>query len=186
SPPPAVREAGGAGGRPAGPARPPRVEMIGAVRGDGEALTLAVSAAPIQTEHGTLIVESYRDITADVRIQRKYTALLGKERRAKAELEAEVRARTSELRAAGAELARTHAQLIHQEKMSSLGRLVAGIAHELNNPINFVYGNVDFLGRYMEDLLALVALYDQGAAALPTELRTQIEERKEHIELHYL
>ncbi len=166
--------------------RPLRVEMIGAVRGDGEALTLAVSAAPIQTEHGTLIVESYRDITADVRIQRKYTALLGKERRAKAELEAEVRARTSELRAAGAELARTHAQLIHQEKMSSLGRLVAGIAHELNNPINFVYGNVDFLGRYMEDLLALVALYDEGASALPAELRTQIEERKEHIELDYL
>jgi two-component system, NtrC family, sensor kinase len=97
-----------------------------------------------------------------------------------------VRARTSELRAAGAELARTHAQLIHQEKMSSLGRLVAGIAHELNNPINFVYGNVDFLGRYMEDLLALVALYDQGAEALPAELRTEIEARKEHIELDYL
>ena len=42
--------------------------------------------------------------------------------------------------------------------MSSLGRLVAGIAHELNNPINFVYGNVDFLGQYMEDLLGLVGL----------------------------
>src|SRR5262249_43232134 len=145
-----------------------------------------VSAAPIQTEHGTLIVESYRDITADVRIQRKYTGLLGKERRAKAELEAEVRARNSELRAAGVELARTHAQLIHQEKMSSLGRLVAGIAHELNTPINFVYGNVDFLGRYMEDLLALVALYDKGAAALPAALRAEIDERKEHIELDYL
>ena len=102
-----------------------------------------------------------------MRIQRKYKALLGDERRAKDELEAEVRARTSELRAAGEELKRTHAQLIHQEKMSSLGRLVAGIAHELNNPINFVYGNVDFLGRYMEDLLALVALYDRARRRCP-------------------
>ena len=165
---------------------PLRVEMVGAVRGDGEALTLAVTAAPIATEGGTIIVESYRDITPDVRIQRKYKALLGHERRAKAELEAEVRARTSELMAAGEELKRTHAQLIHQEKMSSLGRLVAGVAHELNNPINFVYGNVDFLGRYMEDLLGLVELYDRGAAHLPAELRADIEARKEKIELDYL
>ena len=166
--------------------RPLRVEMVGAVRGDGEALTLAVTAAPIATEGGTIIVESYRDITADVRIQRKYKTLLGHERRAKELLEAQVRERTSELVAASEELKRTHAQLIHQEKMSSLGRLVAGIAHELNNPINFVYGNVDFLGRYMEDLLALVALYDRGAAALSDDLRAEIEARKEQIELDYL
>ncbi len=166
--------------------RPLRVEMVGAVRGDGEQLNLVVNAAPIETQGGTIIVESYRDITADVRIQRKYTTLLGHERRAKELLEAEVRMSKSELVAAGEELKRTHAQLIHQEKMSSLGRLVAGIAHELNNPINFVYGNVDFLGRYMEDLLALVALYDTGATSLPAELRKEIEARKESIELEYL
>jgi signal transduction histidine kinase len=165
---------------------PLRVEMVGAVRGDGETLTLAVTAAPIVTEDGVIIVESYRDLTPDVRIQRKYKALLGQERRAKAELEVEVRARTSELVAASEELKRTHAQLIHQEKMSSLGRLVAGVAHELNNPINFVYGNVDFLGRYMEDLLGLVELYDRGADHLPEELRQEIETRKERIELDYL
>jgi signal transduction histidine kinase len=166
--------------------RPLRVEMVGAVRGDGETLTLAVTAAPIHAEGGTLIVESYRDLTADVRIQRKYHALLGQERRAKEQLAAEVQARTTELVAAGEELQRTHAQLIHQEKMSSLGRLVAGIAHELNNPINFVYGNVDFLGRYMEDLLELVALYEQGAQHLPAQLSAAIEARKSSIELEYL
>src|SRR5262249_40507162 len=91
-----------------------------------------------------------------------------------------------ELGRAGEELKRTHAQLIHQEKMSSLGRLVAGVAHELNNPINFVYGNVDFLGRYMEDLLALVALYESGAAALPAALREDIERKKEDIEFDFL
>jgi signal transduction histidine kinase len=68
--------------------------------------------------------------------------------------------------------------------MSSLGRLVAGIAHELNNPINFVYGNVDFLGQYMEDLLRLVALVD--AAALPEPLRVELERLKGEVELDFL
>ena len=150
-------------------ARPLRVELVGATRADGEELTLSVTAAPIGDG---LVVEIYRDTTADVRIQRKYKALLGHERRAKEILEEEVK--------------RTQAQLIHQEKMSSLGRLVAGIAHELNNPINFVYGNVDFLGRYMEDLLALVALYESGAVALPAVLRDRIAEHKEQMEFDFL
>jgi signal transduction histidine kinase len=160
-----------------------RVEMVEAVRGDGEELTLAVTAAPLA---GGLIFESYRDITADVRIQRKYNVLLERERRAKQHLEEEVRVRTSELRAADEELQRTHAQLIHQEKMSSLGRLVAGVAHELNNPINFIYGNVDFLGRYLEDLLGLVALYEKGAASLPAELALEVKKRMLEIELDFL
>ena len=163
--------------------RPLRVEMVSARRGDGEDLTLAVTSAPLS---GGMIVETYRDITADVRIQRKYKGLLEHERRVKETLEDEVRARTEDLRRAGEELKRTHAQLIHQEKMSSLGRLVAGVAHELNNPINFVYGNVDFLGRYMDDLLSLVALYETAGDALPVELRRAVERRKEEIELDFL
>ena len=79
---------------------------------------------------------------------------------------------------------RTQTQLVHQEKMSSLGRLVAGIAHELNNPINFVYGNVDFLGRYMEDLLGLVALVD--ASDIEDGVRGKIERRKQEIEYEFL
>ncbi len=163
--------------------RPVRVELVKAVRGDGEDQTLSVSASPIGEG---LLVEIYRDTTADVRIQRKYKMLLGHERRAKEVLEEEVRTRTAELMAAAEELKRTHGQLIHQEKMSSLGRLVAGIAHELNNPINFVYGNVDFLGRYMDDLLSLVALYEEGAASLPAELAERIARHKEEIEFDFL
>jgi two-component system, NtrC family, sensor kinase len=68
--------------------------------------------------------------------------------------------------------------------MSSLARLVAGIAHELNNPINFVYGNVDFLAQYVEDLLSLVEAID--AAELPPEARARLEKRKEEIEFDFL
>jgi two-component system NtrC family sensor kinase len=157
--------------------------MMNATRGDRDEVALAVTVARIG---GGLIVETYRDATAEARLQRRYQTLLSNERSTRELLEEEVRSRTTELMAAAEELKRTHAQLIHQEKMSSLGRLVAGVAHELNNPINFVYGNVDFLGRYMEDLLGLVALYEEGAAALPAEHAARIRERKEQMEFEFL
>ncbi|MFH0901650.1 MAG: ATP-binding protein [Pseudomonadota bacterium] len=160
-----------------------RVDEIQGIRGDGEEITLIVVAAPLADG---CIVETYRDVTADVRIQRKYKLLLERERRANETLEKTVLERTEELRAANEQLRRTQAQLIHQEKMSSLGRLVAGIAHELNNPINFVYGNVDFLGRYVEDILSLIDLYDRAAARLSPEERSRIEAKKQEIEFDYL
>jgi two-component system NtrC family sensor kinase len=155
-----------------------RVDEIGARRGDGEDMTFIVTGAPVELDGGEkVVVETYRDVTADVRIQRRLKVALEHERRAKEDLEEKVRERTQELRAA-------QAQLVHQEKMSSLGRLVAGIAHELNNPINFVYGNVDFLGQYMEDLLRLVALVD--GATLPADLREKLDTLKRDVELDFL
>jgi PAS domain S-box-containing protein len=155
-----------------------RVDEIKAMRGDGEELTFIVAAVPVTLLDGTMvIIETYRDVTADVRIQRRLKGLLERERQAKQNLEEIVRERTQELRAA-------QATLVHQEKMSSLGRLVAGIAHELNNPINFVYGNVDFLGQYMEDLLALVEMIDQ--LPLDSALRKTLNEAKDKIEYEFL
>ena len=57
------------------------------------------------------------------------------------------------------ELQQTQAQLIQSAKMSSLGQLVAGIAHEINNPVNFIHGNVNYAIAYTQDLLALLELY---------------------------
>ena len=65
------------------------------------------------------------------------------------------------LEAAFDELKQTQAQLIHSEKMSSLGRMVAGIAHEINNPISFIYGNLTPADNYFQDLLSLIELYQQ-------------------------
>ena len=58
-------------------------------------------------------------------------------------------------------LQQTQAQLIQTEKMSSLGQMVAGVAHEINNPINFIYGNLPHATDYTRDLLALIQLYDR-------------------------
>jgi PAS domain S-box-containing protein len=152
-----------------------RVDEIRAVRRDGEELTFIVSAVPVGEDY---IVESYRDVTAEMRIQRRLKVLLERERRAKTDLEEVVDERTRELRHA-------QAQLVLQEKMSTLGRLVAGMAHELNNPINFVYGNVDFLAQYFDDLLLVVHTVDKHPS-VPADLRAELDAVKQRIEFDYM
>ncbi|MCW6048877.1 HAMP domain-containing protein [Lyngbya sp. CCAP 1446/10] len=80
------------------------------------------------------------------------------------------------------ELKQTQSQLIQTEKMSSLGHMVAGIAHEINNPVNFIGGNIDYANQYIEDLAGLVTLYQEYYPNPPDA----IQERIEDIELEFL
>ncbi|WP_424102864.1 ATP-binding protein [Moorena producens] len=80
------------------------------------------------------------------------------------------------------ELQQTEIQLIQNEKMSSLGTMVAGIAHEMNNPINFIYGNLFFASDYIEDLLSVVELYQQYYPNPDPEIKNRLEE----IDLEFL
>ena len=79
-------------------------------------------------------------------------------------------------------LQRTQAQLIHSEKMSSLGQLVAGIAHEINNPINFIHGNIIHTRSYLADLIDLLTLYQQEYP----QYNPVIKEKNEEIDLNFL
>lgn len=88
----------------------------------------------------------------------------------------ELRRAYQALRRAHDDLKRTQQQLIQSEKMASLGRLVAGVAHELNNPISFVLGNAVVMKRYAERLREYLAavhgeVHPGGWAALRSELR---------------
>ncbi|RUT06068.1 serine/threonine protein kinase [Dulcicalothrix desertica PCC 7102] len=74
------------------------------------------------------------------------------------------------------DLQRTQSQLIQSEKMSSLGQMVAGIAHEINNPINFIHGNIQYTSRYVQDLLNLINIYQQEYPNPSPILKEQVEE----------
>lgn len=75
--------------------------------------------------------------------------------------EGRYRRQADELEQALAELRQTQAQMLQSEKMSSLGQLVAGVAHEINNPVSFIHGNIGHARNYIEDLLGLVAVYER-------------------------
>ncbi|MBD2384328.1 PAS domain S-box protein [Cylindrospermum sp. FACHB-282] len=79
-------------------------------------------------------------------------------------------------------LQQTQAQLIQHEKMSSLGQLVAGVAHEINNPVNFIHGNLTHANEYFDDLLELLQLYQQHYPHPHPEINNLSEE----IDLEFL
>ncbi|MEM9264046.1 MAG: ATP-binding protein [Cyanobacteria bacterium P01_F01_bin.13] len=97
-------------------------------------------------------------------------------------LETRVKIRTKKLSNTLKELKATQAQLIQSEKMSSLGQMIAGIAHEINNPISFVQGNIDPLREYFQDLLDLINTYQ---AEYP-ETSEAILKKQEEIDLDFL
>jgi len=102
-------------------------------------------------------------------------------------LEDMVRSRTEELEKTLKNLQNTQTQLVNQEKMASLGQLTAGIAHEINNPINFVSSNISPLKRDLKDILELMGVYrEKGKEEFTEDSLSEIEEMEEDIEIDYL
>ena len=106
-----------------------------------------------------------------------------------ASLEQKVQERTQELNEKNIhlsqtlkELQRTQTQLIQTEKMSGLGQMVAGVAHEINNPVSFIYGNLEPAGDYVQDLLNLIDTYQQHTPDPAPEIIEEIE----NIDLEFL
>ncbi|MGG6297177.1 PAS domain-containing sensor histidine kinase [Leptolyngbya sp. AN02str] len=92
------------------------------------------------------------------------------------ELERRVAERTIELTQALHTLQQAQMHLVQNEKMSSLGQLVAGVAHEINNPVNFIYGNLSHAHDYTQNLLKLIQIYQRNYLNLPDGVQAEIDE----------
>jgi two-component system, NtrC family, sensor kinase len=90
--------------------------------------------------------------------------------------ETKFREQAQKLELALKDLKLTQAQLVQSEKLSSMGQLVAGVAHEINNPLNFVYGNLNHVSDYIQNLLQLLHLYQEYYPNPVPEIQAKIEE----------
>ncbi|MCS6815241.1 MAG: PAS domain-containing protein, partial [Cyanobacteria bacterium] len=139
----------------------------------GQPAWTETNKVPLQDDEGNVIgiLGTRDDVTDRIRAEEALKAS-----------EAKLRQKNSELEHLLAELHRTQTQMIQAEKMSSLGQLVAGIAHEINNPVNFIYGNLSYADTYTRDLLELLHAYQRHYPQPPLA----IQELADAIDLDFL
>lgn len=128
---------------------------------------------PTKYEEVNKLMETYNQMADN--LQTLYT-----------ELENKVKERTQELESTNEELKSAQAMMVHSEKMRSLGQLVAGITHEINNPINFIHGNMIHLKSYSAALIDIISLYESCENDLSEEKKQELKKMKEKIELDFI
>jgi len=139
------------------------VEVVGA---NNQVITIDFSLKPVTDETGqvVLLIPEGRDISEQKQI-----------REALRQSEGRLKLKNKKLKQVLRQLKNAQAQLVQNEKMISLGQMMAGIAHEINNPISFIYGNVTYARDYTLDLFNLLDLYGKHYPEPVAEIHDQIE-----------
>jgi two-component system, NtrC family, sensor kinase len=145
----------------------------------GEKLYVQVIKTPLRDSLGTIVgVQGiFWDVTERKRAEEQ---LVSQNIRLQEMAESE--------RQANAALKQAQSQLVQQEKLASLGLIVAGVAHEVNNPVAFVTNNVAVLGRDVGEMRDLIELYEQANDVITREnpgLSTQIQEFRDRVDMGY-
>lgn len=101
-------------------------------------------------------------------------------------LEGELRANNEMLEQINRQLQNAQGQLMQADKMASVGQLAAGVAHEINNPIGFVYSNLGSLDQYLKEIFALLDVYEKAEASMTDAIRAEVQKIKQQTDIAFL
>ncbi len=150
-------------------------------RKDGGLYWENVTIVPIHDEYGNLI--QFISVSTDItRIKHAEMEL----QLANEFLEQRVKERTQELSKLLEELNAAQGQLLQSEKMASIGQLAAGVAHEINNPIGYVYSNLGTLEKYLQDFVAVIDAYEAVEAGSAADAFGEVRALKKEIDFDFL
>lgn len=171
---------------------------------------LHFTAAPLRDHDGRVVgaIETLRDVTerrlAEIGLRKahdnlehvvkKRTAQLAEvnarledDIRQRRKADAELRHRNIELTTLNEQLSMAQQQLLQSEKLASIGQLAAGVAHEINNPIGYIFSNFSTLQGYLNQLFQMLELYQQAEPSIAdAALRERVVALRQHIDLDFL